>query len=188
MFAALMAAVVLHERLSLVKLLGILLAFAGLGLLTGLGSGSFHEVGRHELIALIGALLAAGVLVRDLSRATPGFLRVSVGTDDEHARRSDAVGGIDDRDVVQPPAKIAEREHAADGAADRLIDRTRGAAGRLHAFEQIDDERVGCDGLDRLMSESDAHADIVFAAVSGSLRRAKSWRRGAVEHRIRLRC
>jgi drug/metabolite transporter (DMT)-like permease len=62
-FAALMAAVVLHERLSLVKLLGILLAFAGLGLLTGLGSGSFQEVGRHELIALIGALFAAAVVV-----------------------------------------------------------------------------------------------------------------------------
>ncbi len=31
-------------------------------------------------------LLAAGVLVRDLSHTTPGFLRVSVGTDEEHAR------------------------------------------------------------------------------------------------------
>lgn len=31
-------------------------------------------------------LLAAGVLVRDLSHATPGFLRISVGTDDDHAR------------------------------------------------------------------------------------------------------
>jgi histidinol dehydrogenase len=31
------------------------------------------------------ALLQAGVLVRDVSAATPGFLRVSVGTDDEHA-------------------------------------------------------------------------------------------------------
>lgn len=32
------------------------------------------------------ALLSAGVLVRDLSHATPGFLRISVGTDFEHAR------------------------------------------------------------------------------------------------------
>ena len=32
------------------------------------------------------ALLNAGVLVRDLSHATPGFLRISVGSDAEHAR------------------------------------------------------------------------------------------------------
>jgi histidinol-phosphate/aromatic aminotransferase/cobyric acid decarboxylase-like protein len=32
------------------------------------------------------ALLAQGVLVRDLSSAVPGFLRVSVGTPAEHAR------------------------------------------------------------------------------------------------------
>jgi histidinol-phosphate/aromatic aminotransferase/cobyric acid decarboxylase-like protein len=31
-------------------------------------------------------LLAGGVLVRDLSSAVPGFLRVSVGTPDEHER------------------------------------------------------------------------------------------------------
>jgi len=36
-------------------------------------------------------LLAAGVLVRDLSHTTPGFLRVSVGTDDEHARLLEAL-------------------------------------------------------------------------------------------------
>lgn len=69
-FAAIMAAFVLHERLGLVKLFGILLALTGLSLLTGLAPGTIAQFGHHELIALTGAVLAAAVVVviRQLTR------------------------------------------------------------------------------------------------------------------------
>ena len=69
-FAAIMATYVLHERLGLVKLFGILLALTGLSLLTGLAPGTMARFGHHEMIALIGAVLAAAVVVviRQLTR------------------------------------------------------------------------------------------------------------------------
>jgi drug/metabolite transporter (DMT)-like permease len=69
-FASIMAAFVLHERLGLVKLLGIVLALCGLGLLTGMTPGSLAVFGHHEMIALGGAVLAAAVVVviRQLTR------------------------------------------------------------------------------------------------------------------------
>jgi drug/metabolite transporter (DMT)-like permease len=69
-FAAIMAAFVLHERLGLMKLLGIGLAMAGLSLLTGIAPGTIAQFGHHELIALTGAVLAAAVVVviRQLTR------------------------------------------------------------------------------------------------------------------------
>ena len=69
-FAAIMAAFVLHERLGLVKLFGILLALTGLSLLTGLAPGTLARFGHHEMIALTGAVLAATVVVviRQLTR------------------------------------------------------------------------------------------------------------------------
>jgi drug/metabolite transporter (DMT)-like permease len=69
-FAAIMAAFVLHERLGWVKLIGILLALAGLSLLTGLAPGTITQFGHHELVALTGAVLAAAVVVviRQLTR------------------------------------------------------------------------------------------------------------------------
>lgn len=69
-FAAIMATFVLHERLGWIKLGGILLALAGLALLTGMTPGSLVQFGRHETIALVGALLAAAVVVviRQLTR------------------------------------------------------------------------------------------------------------------------
>lgn len=69
-FAAIMAAFVLHERLGLVKLFGILLALTGLSLLTGLAPGTMAHFGHHEMIALVGAVLAAAVVVviRQLTR------------------------------------------------------------------------------------------------------------------------
>jgi drug/metabolite transporter (DMT)-like permease len=69
-FAAIMAAFVLHERLGLVKIFGILFAMTGLGLLTGMAPGTLAEFGHHEMIALIGAVLAAAVVVviRQLTR------------------------------------------------------------------------------------------------------------------------
>ena len=69
-FAAIMAAFVLHEKLGLVKLFGILLALTGLSLLTGLAPGTMTQFGHHEMIALTGAVLAAAVVVviRQLTR------------------------------------------------------------------------------------------------------------------------
>ena len=69
-FSAIMATFVLHEKLGLWKLLGIVLAMFGLCLLTGMTPGSLTQFGRHELIALIGAVLAAMVVVviRQLTR------------------------------------------------------------------------------------------------------------------------
>jgi drug/metabolite transporter (DMT)-like permease len=69
-FAAIMAAFVLHEKLGVVKVLGISLAIAGLALLTGMTPGSIAVFGRHEAIALGGAVMAAAVVVviRQLTR------------------------------------------------------------------------------------------------------------------------
>ena len=69
-FAAIMATFVLHERLGLLKLFGILLALSGLSLLTGLAPGTMARFGHHEMVALIGAVLAAAVVVviRQLTR------------------------------------------------------------------------------------------------------------------------
>jgi drug/metabolite transporter (DMT)-like permease len=69
-FASIMAAFVLHEKLGVVKVLGILLAIFGLGLLTGMTPGTLAQFGHHEMIALIGAVLAAAVVVviRQLTR------------------------------------------------------------------------------------------------------------------------
>ena len=69
-FASIMAAFVLHERLGVVKVLGILLALFGLGLLTGMTPGTLTQFGHDEMIALIGAVLAAAVVVviRQLTR------------------------------------------------------------------------------------------------------------------------
>ncbi len=69
-FASIMAAFVLHEKLGVVKVLGILLALFGLGLLTGMTPGTLTQFGHDEMIALIGAVLAAAVVVviRQLTR------------------------------------------------------------------------------------------------------------------------
>lgn len=62
-FAAIMAVFALRERLSIGKLLGIAAAFGGLGLLTGLETGTLTAIGYWEIVSLIGALLAAAVVV-----------------------------------------------------------------------------------------------------------------------------
>lgn len=69
-FAAIMAAFVLHEKLGAMKLGGIVLALGGLALLTGMTPGSLAVFGKQEMIALTGALLAAAVVVviRQLTR------------------------------------------------------------------------------------------------------------------------
>lgn len=69
-FAAIMAAFVLHEKLGVMKVLGIALALSGLALLTGMTPGSLVVFGKHETIALTGAVLAAAVVVviRQLTR------------------------------------------------------------------------------------------------------------------------
>jgi len=126
-------------------------------------AGAVHDRG-HAFAAQVARLAhgcaggVAGAFEREFSgRAEP---------DDQHARGGDAVrrmkSRINDCDVVQPAAEIAEGEHAADRAADRLIDGAGRTARRLHTFEQIDDQRVGCDRLNRLMSEGNAHARILW--------------------------
>lgn len=62
-FAAVMAAFVLKEKLAPVKIFGICLALLGLGLLTGMAPGTLADFGKYETIGLIGALLAAAVVV-----------------------------------------------------------------------------------------------------------------------------
>jgi drug/metabolite transporter (DMT)-like permease len=62
-FAAILAAVVLAEPLKPLKAIGILLALVGLGFLTGLTPGEFTHFGHYEALALMGALLAAMVVV-----------------------------------------------------------------------------------------------------------------------------
>ncbi len=62
-WAAIMAAMVLHERLGLMKLLGIVIAIGGLGLLTDISPESLAHDGKWEAISLVGAVLAAMVVV-----------------------------------------------------------------------------------------------------------------------------
>lgn len=69
-WAAILAAMVLHERLGLMKLFGIVIAIGGLGLLTDISPGSLAHNGKWEAISLVGAVLAAMVVVviRQLTR------------------------------------------------------------------------------------------------------------------------
>lgn len=62
-WAAIMAAVVLHERLGIAKVLGIVVAILGLGLLTDISPASLALDGKWEAISLGGAILAAMVVV-----------------------------------------------------------------------------------------------------------------------------
>jgi drug/metabolite transporter (DMT)-like permease len=69
-WAAIMAAYFLREALSPVKILGIAVAIGGLALLTGVDREAMGHLGRHELIGIGGALLAAlaVIAVRQLTR------------------------------------------------------------------------------------------------------------------------
>lgn len=62
-WAAVMAAIMLHERLGWMKVLGIAIAIAGLGLLTDISPASLAQDGKWEAISLGGAILAALVVV-----------------------------------------------------------------------------------------------------------------------------
>lgn len=62
-WAAIIAALVLHEKLSLAKFLGMMVAIAGLTLLTDITPESLAHDGKWELISLGGAILAALVIV-----------------------------------------------------------------------------------------------------------------------------
>ena len=69
-WAAIMAAYFLREALSPVKIFGVVVAIAGLALLTGVDREAIGHLGRHELIGIGGALLAAVavIAVRQLTR------------------------------------------------------------------------------------------------------------------------
>jgi drug/metabolite transporter (DMT)-like permease len=69
-WAAIMAAYLLGETLSPVKIIGIAVAIGGLALLTGVDREAMGHLGRHELIGIGGALLAAlaVIAVRQLTR------------------------------------------------------------------------------------------------------------------------
>jgi drug/metabolite transporter (DMT)-like permease len=62
-WAAIMAAFVLHERLGIAKILGIAVAVIGLGLLTDISPASLALDGKWEAVSLGGAILAAMVVV-----------------------------------------------------------------------------------------------------------------------------
>ena len=62
-WAAIMAAFVLHERLGLMKVPGIVIAIVGLGLLTDISPESLAHDGKWVAVALAGAILAALVVV-----------------------------------------------------------------------------------------------------------------------------
>jgi len=62
-WAAVMAAVMLHERLGWMKVLGIAIAIVGLGLLTDISPASLAQDGKWEAVSLVGAVLAAMVVV-----------------------------------------------------------------------------------------------------------------------------
>lgn len=62
-WAAIMAAIVLHERLRWMKMLGIVIAVVGLGLLTDFSPASLAVDGKWEAVSLGGAILAAMVVV-----------------------------------------------------------------------------------------------------------------------------
>ncbi len=69
-WAAIMASTMLHEKLGLTKFFGIVLALAGLGLLTNVSAQNLLVTGHWEMISLGGAVLAALVVVviRQLTR------------------------------------------------------------------------------------------------------------------------
>jgi drug/metabolite transporter (DMT)-like permease len=69
-WGALMAVVILREPLNLRKGLGMMVAVAGVVLLMGLHARSLLDLGRYEVVAVVGALLAGGVVVviRQLTR------------------------------------------------------------------------------------------------------------------------
>jgi len=69
-WGALLAVPVLGEGLTPRKIAGMVLAVGGIVLLTGLQGGDFSQSGVYELIAIGGALVAAGVVVviRQLTR------------------------------------------------------------------------------------------------------------------------
>lgn len=69
-WAAIMATTMLRERLGLMKLLGIVVALGGLGLLTNTAPGALVLTGHWELVSLVGAIIAALVVVviRQLTR------------------------------------------------------------------------------------------------------------------------
>jgi drug/metabolite transporter (DMT)-like permease len=62
-WSAILAAAVLHERLGLVKSLGIAVAIFGLLLLTGISPESLMQDGKWELLSLCGAVLSAFAIV-----------------------------------------------------------------------------------------------------------------------------
>ncbi len=62
-WGALLAVFIIGETLTPRKLLGILLAVAGIVFLMGLQGGDFARVGRYDLLAVAGALVSAGVVV-----------------------------------------------------------------------------------------------------------------------------
>lgn len=62
-FAAIAAAFVLGESLTVRKVIGIILALIGISFLMGLQTGELTHIGRYEIIAIIGALFAAWVVV-----------------------------------------------------------------------------------------------------------------------------
>ncbi len=62
-WGALLAVLMLGEPLGWRKLLGILLAVAGIVFLVGLQGGDFAHIGRYDLLAISGAFLAAAVVV-----------------------------------------------------------------------------------------------------------------------------
>ena len=57
------------------------------------GGANFLLVSSADPRAEFQTLLQAGVLVRDLSSTTPGFLRISVGTQQEHTQLLRALAG-----------------------------------------------------------------------------------------------
>jgi drug/metabolite transporter (DMT)-like permease len=63
LWAALLAVPLLGERLTLRKLIGMILAIAGIALITELEPGASGQLGLHEGIAIGGAIIAAGVVV-----------------------------------------------------------------------------------------------------------------------------
>lgn len=62
-WAAIMAAFVLHEKLGWIKVLGIGIAILGLGLLTDISPASLAQDGKWAAVALGGAVIAAMVVV-----------------------------------------------------------------------------------------------------------------------------
>ncbi len=69
-WAAILAVPLLGESLTLRKIAGMALAIGGIALITGLQGGDFSQFGKYELLAISGALIAAGVVVviRQLTR------------------------------------------------------------------------------------------------------------------------